>query len=420
MPGDDIVWLVIDLDEAQRFVLDRIARLDPIELPAGQAFGLVLAEDVSATAPVPPFANTAMDGVAVRSGDLVVDPATGAPVPLLLVGTVAAGAPASSPLGAGEAMRIMTGAPMPDGADAVVMVEHCRFVTDGSGDEYVHASEPVESGTHVRPVGDDVRPGDVVLRAGTVISAGGISLLRTLGRSNMQVVPRPRVGVLSTGDELVEPPAELGPGQIYDSNRAALLALVTEAGCEAVDLGLIADDETAIESTLRSAAANCDAVISSGGVSMGDFDLVKAVLDRIGDMEWMQIAIRPAKPFAFGRIDGVPIFGLPGNPVSSLVSFELLARPALRLMAGQGRLLRPTTAATAGEAMRRRPDGKIHFVRVVVSLEDSGRLIARSAGAQGSHQLSAMALANGFAVLVDGDGVDAGDEVPVLLFAEPA
>ena len=144
------------------------------------------------------------------------------------------------------------------------------------------------------------------------------------------------------------------------------------------------------------------------------------MLDRIGDMEWMQIAIRPAKPFAFGRIDGVPIFGLPGNPVSSLVSFELLARPALRLMAGQGRLLRPTTAATAGEAMRRRPDGKIHFVRVVVSLEDSGRLIARSAGAQGSHQLSAMALANGFAVLVDGDGVDAGDEVPVLLFAEPA
>lgn len=403
---------MISRDDALRHVLDRVPRLAPTEIAVSASCGLVLAADVVADHPVPPFANTAMDGVAVRA----VDTAPG--VTLRLVGTVAAGAAATVEVGAGEAMRIMTGAPLPPGADAVVMVELCDFATSAAG-ETVTVSDGVPVGNHVRPVGDDIDAGAVVLAAGTTVTPGGVALLRTLGRESVRVVPRPRVGVISTGDELVEPPAPLGPGQIYDSNRAALVELIRASGFEPVDLGLVPDDEVAIEAAFRRGAETCDAVVSSGGVSMGDFDFVKSVLDRIGDMVWMQIAIRPAKPFAFGTVTvgerAVPVFGLPGNPVSSMVSYELFARPALRCMAGQAQLERPPIVAVAAEPFRRRHDGKTHFVRVVVTAEHDGRRVARSAGGQGSHHLAAMALANGLAVLEDGPGVDAGETVPVLL-----
>jgi molybdenum cofactor synthesis domain-containing protein len=229
------------------------------------------------------------------------------------------------------------------------------------------------------------------------------------------------VGVLSTGDELVDVGRPLEPGLVRDSNRPTLLALVASSGFVPVDLGWVPDDEAAITAAVRAAVEGCDAVLTSGGVSMGDVDLVKVVLDRIGDMRWFQVAVRPAKPFAFGVVGGVPVFGLPGNPVSSMVSFELFARPALRRMAGfgDGDLDRPRVRAVAEEDLRRTPDGKVHLVRVITRQEPDGRRTVRSAGGQGSHQLSAMAAADGLAVLPDGDGVAAGEGVEVLLLPSP-
>ncbi len=278
----------------------------------------------------------------------------------------------------------------------------------------------VAAGQSVRPAGDDLVPGDLVYPAGDVLTAGHIGVLATFGVDQVRVVPRARVGVLSTGDELVDGPVTLQPGQIRDSNRATLLALVDQAGAVGVDLGRIPDDEQAIHDAFLGGVAGCDALITSGGVSMGDFDFVKVVLDRLGDMRWMQVAIRPAKPLAFGTITTdrtVPVFGLPGNPVSSVVSFELFARPGLRALMGHPptALDRPHVSAVADEALRRRPDGKIHFDRVVARLDPDGLHHVRSAGGQGSHQLSALVGANALAVLPDGEGVAAGGRVEILV-----
>ena len=223
------------------------------------------------------------------------------------------------------------------------------------------------------------------------------------------------MGVLSTGDELVAGDVELRPGQIRDSNRPMLLALLARAGCVPVDLGTAPDDEAAITAALERGVAECDAILTSGGVSVGDFDFVKVVLDRMGDMHWWQIAVRPAKPLAFGTVGGTPVFGLPGNPVSSMVSFELFARPALRQMMGHAQVFRPEVPAVADEALRRRPDGKLHLVRVVATPDEEGRLHVRPSGGQGSHLLRAMALANALALLPDGDGVHANGTVKVML-----
>jgi molybdenum cofactor synthesis domain-containing protein len=253
-------------------------------------------------------------------------------------------------------------------------------------------------------------------------------VLASLGVAAVAAHPRPRVGVVSTGDELVAAGAvPLAPGQIRDSNRPTLLAMVAGAGFTPVDLGWAPDDEAAIAAALGRGVEGCDAVLSSGGVSMGDIDLVRVVLDRMGDMRWMQIAIRPAKPLAFGVVtagDGrpVPVFGLPGNPVSSMVSFVLFARPGLRRLAGHPdeRLHQPRLAAVAAEPLARRPDGRTHLVRVVVSAGPGGVLAVRSSGGQGSHQLGAMARADGLVVLPDGPGAAVGDPVEVMLLGEPA
>jgi molybdopterin molybdotransferase len=400
---------MIPLEDARRYVIDGVEVLPPRLEPIGAATGCVTAAPVSSPEDVPPLANTAVDGYAVQAADTA-----GAPVDLKVVGLLPAGVAPTVAVGVGEAVRIMTGAPLPAGADAVVMVEDTE--TDGDA---VRILKAAEAGDAVRAAGSDVRTGDVVLPAGTVLGPAHIGVLASIGRTEVEVHPRARVGVLSTGDELVEDGGPLAPGQIRESNRPMLLGLVEQANAEPIDLGLVRDDEAAITAAIEHAVATCDAVVTSGGVSMGDFDLIKVVLDRMGAMRWMQIAIKPAKPFAFGVLQSagrsVPVFGLPGNPVSSLVSFEVLARPALRKMMGHHELDGPTVRALADGPLRRRPDGKLHLVRVHGGFGPDGRWHVRSTGAQGSHQLASTAGANGLALLPDGNGVDAGAEVDVLL-----
>ncbi|MFP5257034.1 MAG: gephyrin-like molybdotransferase Glp [Acidimicrobiia bacterium] len=410
--------MLIPLAEAQEHVLGRVGVLPPVRVPIGEARGMVLADEVVAAEAVPPFAGSAMDGYAVVAAD-VAGASAGSPVRLPVVAEVAAGHPAPRALRAGEAMRIFTGAPMPDGADAIVMVERTERLGDGAAVAITHPARP---GDHVRPAADDVRVGDVVVSRGEQLTPGHLGVLATIGVTEVPVHRRPLVGVLSTGDELVRGGGALQAGQIRESNGPTLLALLAEDGFEPVDLGVVPDDEAAIVGALEQGAASCDALLTSGGVSMGDLDLVKVVLDRLGEMRWMQIAIRPAKPFAFGTVgDGTPVFGLPGNPVSSMVSYELLARPALRRLAGhpEARWRRHPVAANLAEPLHRQPDGKLHLVRVVGERTADGALVVRSAGGQGSHQLTGMARAHGLALLPDGEGLPAGAPVQVLLQREP-
>ncbi len=398
---------MIPLSEAREFVLSKCVQGPAVTVPVDDAADLVAAADLAAVGPIPPFDNTAMDGFAVRAADVA-----SAPVTLSMIGTIAAGAVPDITVGEGQAVRIMTGAPMPPGADAVVMVELTNMSEDQTT---VDVSESVPVGNHIRPTGDDVQTGQVVFQAGTVLRPAHLGVCTSIGVYDVPVIARPRVGVISTGDELVDGPRPLGIGQIHDSNRHTLLALVNAMGATAVDLGLVPDDEDQIRDAMTAAAASCDAVITSGGVSMGDFDFVKKVLTEIGDMRWMQVAIKPAKPLAFGTVDGTPIFGLPGNPVSSMVSFELFARPGIRKMMGHAEPVVATVAGVAGADMLRGPDGKTHFARVHATMRDDGRYEASFSGGQGSHQLSAMAAANALAVIPSGDGVHKGDPVDLLL-----
>ncbi len=404
------------LDRAQQLVLDACAPFHPTAIPPAEALGCVTSIAIEAEESVPGFDNSAMDGYAVHAIDTH-GASEAEPVRLRALGTLAAGASADRmTVGRGEALRIMTGAPMPHGADAVVMVERSFAVDEAT----VALTTEVGPGASVRRAGDDLRAGDVAIEAGTALGAGHLGVLASLGVRRVPVYRRARVGVLSTGDELFDGPGPLQAGRIRDSNRPTLMALVSQAGCEGVDLGCIADDEDLLSEAITRAAGTCDALLTSGGVSMGDFDLVKVVLDRLGTMSWMQVAIKPAKPFAFGVIEvpgssrAMPVFGLPGNPVSSMVSFELFARPALRKMMGHRRLHRPLVRALATHDLERRADGKTHFVRVVLSHDGDGFAVA-AAGGQGSHQLSSMAASNGLVVLPDGTGARRGDLVDTML-----
>lgn len=415
---------LIPIGDARRLVLAACVESAPINVSVDRATGFVLAQDVESPEDVPPFANSAVDGYAVRAVDT-----SGAHseqgISLRVVGEVAAGAPANIPVSDGAAIRIMTGAPMPVGADSVVMVEDTKFVGDRSnfdGSQLVQIFKEVRAGDAVRRAGDDVHAGDKVFEVGTEIRPSVAGVLASVNCRSPLVYPRVRVAVLSTGDELIDDGSVLAPGQIRESNRTMLMGLVAQAGAEAIDYGIVRDDEAALEAVLRQAATECDAIVTSGGVSMGDYDVVKAVLSRIAEMHWMQLAIKPAKPFAFGLLQSshgrrVPVFGLPGNPVSSLVSFELLARPAIRKMAGHPESAwdRPTITAIADSPIKRSSDGKVHYQRVIAHFKDDGRLHIDSVRSQGSHQLAASALANAIAVVPNGNGVEAGGEVPTIL-----
>ena len=398
--------------EAREYVLERCAVGEVVETSIADAVGRVLAEPVVALEDVPPFVNTAVDGYAVRAADVAA-----APVQLHVVAEVAAGWSTDRQLGPGEAIRIMTGAPMPAGADAAVMVED----TERLDNNEVLIRKSVPAGASVRAVGDDVPAGTALFPANTPIRPAVAGVLASVNASRVRVYRRPRVAVVSTGDELVDDGSPLRPGQIRESNKTMLLPLVAESGCEAIDLGVVRDDESALEAVLRGAASTCDAIVTSGGVSMGEYDVVKAVLSRIADMRWMQIAIKPAKPFAFGLLESdgrqVPVFGLPGNPVSSMVSFELFARPALRKMMGHTVLDRPTLLAVADHGLARRPDGRTAYMRVFGEFGPDGRYHVTSVGAQGSHQLAATSLANAMSIVPDGDGIEPGGSVVTMLLS---
>ncbi len=403
---------MIAIHEAQKVVLDACEVLAPVATSCEQMSGRVLAQDVVAPENVPPFANSAVDGYAVRTADTQT-----VPTELVVVDTVAAGAEPKIAVGDGQAIRIMTGAPMPKGADAVVMVEDTQRI----GDDRVSIGKAAKLKDAIRDAGSDVNKGDTVFVAGTVLNAAGAGVLASVNARTVRAYPQARVALLSTGDELVTDGSPLKIGQIRESNLTMLDAMIAASGCEVINLGIIKDDEALLERVLLDVIERCDAIVTSGGVSMGDFDVVKAVLSRIAKMQWMQLAIKPAKPFAFGQLqasDGrvVPIFGLPGNPVSSMISYELLARPALRKMMGHMRdLLRPTVKAVLDAPIKRKQDGKVHYVRVFGAFESDGRLHVRDTGPQGSHQLASTALANGLAYVPDGMGIEAGAELDVYV-----
>lgn len=370
------------------------------------SLGLVLAGDVLSRSTVPPFDNSAMDGYAVRYQDLA-----SVPCVLEVSEDVAAGHVASGSVEPGRAIKIMTGAPLPAGADTVVKVEDTV-----PGDRSVEILVRPEPGTAVRRAGGDVAAGDLVFSAGEVLTARHLGVLAALGVDRVEVYRPVRVGVISTGDEVRPPDAErLEPGQIRDSNRPLLIGLLAESGLEAVDYGIIRDDADALRDAFAAAAGECDAVITSGGVSMGEYDLVKRVLTELGGIELWKVAMQPAKPFAFGAIDGTPLFGLPGNPVSVFVAWEQFVRPALLSMMGHSSLLRPRVSARLAEDVDTDPE-KTVFLRVVVESGPDGRT-ARLAGGQASNVLSATARAHAFAVVPRGVAtMSAGDTVTLEMF----
>ncbi|MGO9218107.1 MAG: gephyrin-like molybdotransferase Glp [Streptosporangiaceae bacterium] len=402
---------LIPVTEARRLILATITPLAPRRMAISNALGHVTAETVQAAEPVPRFANAAMDGYAVKAADVAT-----APVRLRVTGTVAAGDGPKTPLSHGEAMRIMTGALMPPGADAVCMVERTR-AEDGA--LAVLIGESVSPGTNVREPGEDIAAGAEVFAPGTRLTPAHIGVLASLGIQALLVCPRPAVGVLSTGDELAAPDAVLTPGKIRDANRPALLAQLRSDGFRRVDLGTGEDDQDILADRLRAAAPRCDAIIATGGVSVGDHDVLKVALEKLGGgtMHSMQIAMRPGRHVAVASLGQrrIPAFGLPGNPVAALVTYELLVRPALRAMTGCPVLDRPRLAAMAETDLPRRPGPELHLIRVTARTGADGVLRVRPSGGQRSHMLMAMAKANALALLPDGDGVQAGGRVEVLL-----
>ena len=396
------------LAEAQRDVLNSVPPLPVVELPLGEVLGLALARPVLAPHDVPPFTNSAMDGYAVQGADV-----RSAPVTLRLLEDVAAGYVARASVTPGASIKIMTGAPMPAGADTVVKVEDTEPMTDA-----VRILAATEPGTAVRPAGGDLVAGEQVFETGERLTARHIAVLASLGVSPA-VRRRPKVAVLSTGDEVLPPDTEtLGPGQIRDTNRPLLIGLLDQLGAHVVDLGIVGDDAGALRSALAQGALAADMVLTSGGVSMGEYDLVKAILAELGTVDFWQVAMQPAKPFAFGHIDGTPLLGLPGNPVSVMVAYEQFARPALLHMMGCNAVFRPIGSAVATERWQTHP-AKTVFTRVMTQMKDRVAHV-RSSGAQMSNVLSSLARADAFAVIPVGTGsVEVGDQVTIELFRSP-
>ena len=420
---------MISVEEARARILDQVAPLDAVRVPLLDALGQALAEDVRAGLDLPPLANTAMDGYAVRAADTAgATPA--APRELRVTGYLAAGAVYEGSVGPGEAVRIMTGAPIPAGADTVVPFEETDEQEQTASwseapRERVRIDVEARPAANVRPAGEDVRTGEVVLAAGTVIGAAQVGMLASLGLAEAPVVRRPRVAILSTGDELARPGEPLRPGTIYDANAFSLAAQVIEAGGVPRVLDVARDTVEALTARIHEGLADADLLVTSAGVSRGDFDVVKEVLAREGEVGFWTVRMRPGKPLAFGSFPvrgkrgaggerRVPHLGLPGNPVSAMMTFELYGRPALYTMLGRGDWERPRVRATVRERIDN-PDGRRVYARAIVTQED-GRYVARLTGPQGSGVLTSMARANGYAICPeDRAAIEPGEECEVLL-----
>lgn len=395
------------VEEHQRVVLGDARPLEAVRVSLLDADGLVLAESVTADWPLPSFDNSSMDGYAVHAID-VASATEATPVRLPVRGDIAAGQESGQRLEPGTAVRIMTGAPVPEGADAVVPVEW----TDGATDE-VSISRAPDLGAHIRRRGEDVAAGEIVLEPGTPINARVIAMLAAVGVAGVPVHRRPRVTVISTGDELVDPGVELGPGQIVDSNSYMLTAAVREAGADAVRVGPVRDDEEELERVLVEEAARSDLILTSGGVSMGAYDTVKAVLLRMGGVDFVKVAMQPGMPQGSGRVGSTPIVTLPGNPVSSFVSFEVFVRPLIRRLLGHTSLERPRLHAICSREFAS-PVGKTQFARVSLTMRD-GLMHAEPEGGQGSHIIGGLARADGLAIIPEQVGrVTVSDELIVM------
>ena len=393
---------LLDVSEAQQRLLEAFSRVEKTQVPISEAVGRVLSDDIHSALDLPPFANSSMDGFAVRAADTAVA-SREKPVVLHVAADIPAGTFLDTPLQSGEAFRIMTGAPMPPGGEAVIPVEDTSFTERQAGvkaPDRVEIYRPVEPGENVRPSGQDVRQDELVLPAGARLRAQDVGLLAMLGQALVPVYRRPRVGFFSTGDELLPVDVPLTPGTIHDSNAYILAGLVVKYGGEPINLGIARDREEDVVAVLEQAEAETvDLVLSSAGVSVGAFDYVRTVIEQRGGLSFWRVNMRPGKPLAFGNYHGLPFIGLPGNPVSAFVGFEVFVRPALLKMAGLADLSRPAHKVIVGEAVH--SDGRESYLRAVVEQQD-GTLVARLTGHQGSGNLRSLVQANALLILPSG------------------
>ena len=411
---------MISVDEALAEILSHIRPLEPERVPILDAQGRVLAEQIVSDIAVPPFDNSAMDGYAVRSAD-VAQATPESPVRLAVVDSVAAGSVAGMRVASGTAIRIMTGAPLPQGADAVVPYEDTSDFDRPKGErlsapaDEIWIRAAVRARDHVRPAGEDIYEGEQVMAPGRVIRAQEIGVLASLGHESVLIHRRPKVAILATGDELLEVHEALQPGKIRNSNEYTNAALVTRTGGIPIRLGIARDTKAHLTEKIRDGLERgADLFLTSGGVSVGDYDVVKDVLGSEGRMQFWQVRMKPGKPLAFGLLrGGVPLIGLPGNPVSAMVSFEQFARPAILKMLGHTDLAKPVVRAVLDEPVSN--SGRRGFIRVIVTQRE-GQYHARTTGEQGSGVLTSMSKANGLAIIPEGIvHVDKGSEVTVQM-----
>ncbi len=397
------------VEEVRASILAEVRPLEPFELPLQEAYGCVLAVDVSTQVDLPPFDSSAMDGFAVRARDIE-DASVDQPTSLRITGRALMGREPDVAVGHGEAVRIATGAPVPKGADAIVPVEHA--VTQG---ETVLVMRAFPEGASVRPAAQDATKGDLLVPAGRRLGGPELGFMASAGLADVKVYPRPRVAILSTGDELVDPGRPIGFGQIRDSNSYTLFGATREAGAAPLLGGIVRDDIDELRDMVLGLVSRADVFVSSGGVSVGERDVVKRAFFRRGDISFYRVAMQPGMPQGFGEVEGRPYFGLPGNPVSVFVSFEMFIRPALLKMMGRRDLLRPEVDAELVTEIRG-PINRAVYARVRVRRE-RGRWVAESTGGGQSNLLSTVARANGLAVLPVGQEVAGpGDRVRVILF----
>ena len=404
---------MISVEEATERILAEIRQLSTIRVPLPESLGHVLADDVISQEDIPPFANSAMDGFALLSRDS--QPRDGQSPRLRITGAVAAGYVADHAVEPGTAMRIMTGAPVPPGADTVIQVELTH--SDGPESEWVEIMQEVAPGNNIRPTGEDMRRGQTVLLRGTEIGPWEIGVLATLGWTDVPVIRRPRVAILGTGDEVIDVHEPLRPGKIRNSNSYLLEAAVRKAGAEPQRLGVARDTVESLREKF-SQAIQCDLIITSGGVSVGEFDLVKNIMTEQGEIHFWRINMRPGKPVAFGHIGTVPLLGLPGNPVSAAVTFELFGRPVIRKMLGHAHLLHPRADVVVEDGVSERVMRR-HYVRAHVERRD-GHLIARTTGNQGSNIMTSLLNANALLIVPEGGTViQPGDTTKAIMLDWP-